>query len=42
LVELVKRTGNKIIVKWLDALDNSPLLDIKPYWKLDLPDTHHK
>ena len=36
LVELVNRTGNKITVKWLDALDNSPLLDIKPYWgKLD-------
>jgi tRNA (Thr-GGU) A37 N-methylase len=31
---------NKLIVKWLDALDGSPLLDIKPFWKLDLPDIH--
>jgi tRNA (adenine37-N6)-methyltransferase len=33
VVELVDINGNKIIVKWLDAIDGSPLLDIKPYWK---------
>ncbi|HHT18764.1 MAG: tRNA (N6-threonylcarbamoyladenosine(37)-N6)-methyltransferase TrmO [Euryarchaeota archaeon] len=31
MVELVKRDGNILIVKWLDALDNSPVLDIKPF-----------
>jgi len=30
-VELVKRTGRSLEVRWLDALDGSPLLDIKPY-----------
>ena len=38
LIELVDMNKNKLIVKWLDALDGSPLLDIKPFWKLDLPD----
>jgi tRNA (adenine37-N6)-methyltransferase len=33
VVELVNMNRNKITVKWLDALDGSPLLDIKPYWK---------
>ena len=33
VVELVDMNRNKITVKWLDALDGSPLLDIKPYWK---------
>ena len=37
LVELVCCEGNKLTVKWLDALDGSPLLDIKPFWKIDLP-----
>lgn len=37
LVELVSMDGNKLTVKWIDALDGSPLLDIKPFWKLDLP-----
>ncbi len=32
LVEIVKIEGNKLSVKWLDALDGSPLLDIKPFW----------
>lgn len=32
LVELVKVDGNILTVKWLDALDGSPLLDIKPFW----------
>ena len=40
LIELVDMNKNKLIVKWLDALDGSPLLDIKPFWKLDLPDIH--
>jgi tRNA-Thr(GGU) m(6)t(6)A37 methyltransferase TsaA len=31
LVELVKREENILWVKGLDALDNSPVLDIKPY-----------
>jgi len=33
LVEIVKIEGNKLTVKWLDALDGSPLIDIKPFWK---------
>ncbi len=32
LVELVEWKGNEITVKWLDALDGSPLVDIKPFW----------
>lgn len=32
LIELVKIEGNTLTVKWLDALDGSPLLDIKPFW----------
>jgi tRNA-Thr(GGU) m(6)t(6)A37 methyltransferase TsaA len=31
LVELVKREDNVLVVKGLDALNNSPVLDIKPY-----------
>jgi tRNA-Thr(GGU) m(6)t(6)A37 methyltransferase TsaA len=31
LVELVKRERNVLIVKGLDALDGTPVLDIKPY-----------
>ncbi len=31
MVELVKREGNILTVKWLDALDESPVLDIKPF-----------
>jgi tRNA (adenine37-N6)-methyltransferase len=37
LVELVSCEYNKLTVKWLDALDGSPLLDIKPCWKIDIP-----
>ena len=38
LVELIKRKNNSLIVKWLDAVDGSPVLDIKPYFKeLDAP-----
>jgi len=31
IVNLVSRQGNKLLVRGMDALDNSPLLDIKPY-----------
>jgi tRNA-Thr(GGU) m(6)t(6)A37 methyltransferase TsaA len=31
LVELVRREGNVLLVKGLDALDGTPVLDIKPY-----------
>ena len=31
IVDLVSRKENKLIVKGMDALDNSPVIDIKPY-----------
>jgi tRNA-Thr(GGU) m(6)t(6)A37 methyltransferase TsaA len=31
VVELVERSGNQLTVKGLDALEGTPLLDIKPY-----------
>ncbi len=31
LVELLSVEGGRLKVRWLDALDGSPLLDIKPY-----------
>jgi hypothetical protein len=31
VVEIIKREGNKITVKGLDAIDGTPVLDIKPY-----------
>jgi len=31
IVDLVDRQENKLIVRGMDALDNSPLADIKPY-----------
>jgi len=33
IVELVKIKGNKLVVKGIDILDGTPLLDIKPYIK---------
>ena len=38
LVELVKREGNVLWVRGLDAYDGTPVLDIKPYpdWEADL------
>ena len=36
LVELIKRNGNKIKVRGLDAIDGTPVIDIKPYDPLDL------
>lgn len=38
MVELVKKEGNLLTVRWLDALDESPVLDIKPFLpELDCP-----
>ena len=37
IAELVKRKGNKIWVKYLDAIDGTPILDIKPVLKEFLP-----
>lgn len=37
VVELIKREGNKIWVKYLDAIDGTPILDIKPVMKEFLP-----
>ena len=37
IVELVKREGNKIWVKNLDAIDGTSVLDIKPVMKEFLP-----
>jgi tRNA-Thr(GGU) m(6)t(6)A37 methyltransferase TsaA len=31
-VKLLEHKENKIIVKGLDILDNTPIIDIKPYW----------
>jgi formylmethanofuran dehydrogenase subunit E len=31
VVELIERNGNKLRVKGLDALEGTPLIDIKPY-----------
>ncbi len=31
VVDLVKREGNRLMVRKMDALNGSPLLDIKPY-----------
>ncbi|MEM3531215.1 MAG: tRNA (N6-threonylcarbamoyladenosine(37)-N6)-methyltransferase TrmO [Nitrososphaerales archaeon] len=36
LVELIKKDGNKIKVKGLDAINGTPIIDIKPYDPLDL------
>jgi len=31
VVELLKRVGNTLVVRGLDAVDGSPVLDVKPY-----------
>jgi tRNA-Thr(GGU) m(6)t(6)A37 methyltransferase TsaA len=31
MVKLIEIGGNVLTVKWLDALDGSPLIDIKPF-----------
>lgn len=33
LIELLEVNRNVLTVRWLDAMDGSPLLDIKPFWK---------
>ena len=37
IVELIERKGRKIIVRYLDAIDGTPVLDIKPVMKEFLP-----
>jgi tRNA (adenine37-N6)-methyltransferase len=37
IVELVERKGKSIFVKYLDAMDGTPVLDIKPVMKEFLP-----
>ena len=37
IVELVKKEGKTIWVKYLDAIDGTPILDIKPVMKEFLP-----
>ncbi|MFE4764162.1 SAM-dependent methyltransferase [Bacillus mycoides] len=32
-VELIEHTGNKLVVKGLDAIDRTPIIDIKPVMK---------
>lgn len=32
LVKLINVERNVLTVKWLDALDGSPIVDIKPFW----------
>lgn len=31
-LKLIERKGNKIKVSGLDILNNTPIIDIKPYW----------
>ncbi len=37
IAELVKREGNKIWVRYLDAINGTPVIDIKPVMKEFLP-----
>jgi tRNA (adenine37-N6)-methyltransferase len=38
VVELLKIKNNCLTIKWLDAMDKSPVLDIKPFWpEVDCP-----
>ncbi len=32
IVKLVSHKGNRIMIQGLDILDNTPIIDIKPYW----------
>ncbi|MFI8709169.1 tRNA (N6-threonylcarbamoyladenosine(37)-N6)-methyltransferase TrmO [Bacillus sp. NPDC077411] len=36
-VELIEHTGKKLVVKGLDAIDGTPIIDIKPVMKEFLP-----
>ena len=33
-VKLMERNGNRIMVRGLDILDGTPIIDIKPYWTI--------
>lgn len=37
LVQLIERQGNTLFVRGLDAVDGTPVLDIKPYTRGDAP-----
>jgi tRNA (Thr-GGU) A37 N-methylase len=37
ICEIVKREGRSIWVKLLDAIDETPVIDIKPVWQGFLP-----
>ncbi|KQU17471.1 tRNA-Thr(GGU) m(6)t(6)A37 methyltransferase TsaA [Bacillus sp. Leaf13] len=37
IVELINKEGNSLIVKGLDAIDGTPIIDIKPVMKEFLP-----
>ena len=48
-VKLLRRAGNRLEVQGLDALDGSPIIDVKPYFpgpyaadEVSLPDWWHK
>lgn len=42
VVELIERSGDVLKVRGLDAIDGTPVLDIKPYIPKDfVPDTKH-
>lgn len=39
VAELVDRKGNVLVVKGIDAIDGSPILDIKPFYpEIDVPE----
>jgi len=42
IAELVRREGNTIWVKYLDAIDGTPVIDIKPVMREFLPATEIK
>lgn len=41
-VQLLRREGRRLVVKGLDALDGSPVIDIKPAVRLDQRDISQK
>lgn len=42
LVRLIEKRGKTLFVKWLDAIDGTPVLDIKPVIKEFLPEPNEK
>jgi tRNA-Thr(GGU) m(6)t(6)A37 methyltransferase TsaA len=38
LVKLIERRGRSLFVKWLDAIDGTPVIDIKPVIREFLPE----